>query len=164
MKLSEEGRTHYYGDGCKEHPIEDEPTNITLSEAFEGEGSSLRKTFDEAVAREKKESWEYKLDELVGSELTKRKYELLVNLFSKELARQREEIKQNTTTWLDKFLPEQIKDIEEEINRKFEKEFGDFCHEQYLGCHQENDRWHYSYKNEVCNMVDEYFINKIKDK
>ena len=37
------------------------------------------------------------------------------------------------------------------------KEFGEFAHEHYLGCHtDEVGKWHYSYDNEVVYLVDAY--------
>ena len=29
LKDTPDGQTHYYGDGCKEHPIEDRPKHMT---------------------------------------------------------------------------------------------------------------------------------------
>ena len=42
------------------------------------------------------------------------------------------------------------------------KEIGDFCHEKYLGCTLEKGIWHYSYKDEVINMIEEYYKQKKK--
>lgn len=40
---------------------------MTLSEAFEGETSSLRKTFDEVVARESKDTWKETLSKIISA-------------------------------------------------------------------------------------------------
>lgn len=34
------------------------------------------------------------------------------------------------------------------------QELGDICHTRYLGCHREANIWHYSYADEVVNMLD----------
>ena len=34
---------------------------------------------------------------------------------------------------------------------------GDYCHTKYMGTHSENGIWHYSYKDEVVNMVNDFF-------
>ena len=57
IKETLDGQTHYYGDGCKEHPIEDEPKYMS--------------------------EWEKELDKLIGTELTEYKYDLLIKFIKK---------------------------------------------------------------------------------
>ena len=47
-------------------------------------------------------------------------------------------------------------DYHNHIVEKIKSELGDFAHTKYLGCHSENDKWHYSYDTEVVYIVDEY--------
>ena len=43
------------------------------------------------------------------------------------------------------------------LMERVRKEFGEFAHEHYLGCHtDEVGKWHYSYDNEVVYLVDAY--------
>ena len=49
-----------------------------------------------------------------------------------------------------------LTDYHNHIVENIKNELGDFAHTRYLGCHSENDKWHYSYDTEVVYIVDEY--------
>lgn len=58
---------------------------------------------------------------------------------------------------IDRLLSTQEEQIRKEERKRLENEFGDFAHEQYMGNEEWNGTRVYAYKNEVCNMVEEYF-------
>ena len=39
---------------------------------------------------------------------------------------------------------------------RIKTEFPDYAHTRYLGCHEENGKWHYSYDTEVIYLLEEF--------
>jgi len=55
-----------------------------------------------------------------------------------------------------KALLDLIETAKAEARKEFADALGKYAHQHYLGCSLEDNVWHYSYDNEVVNLVDNY--------